>query len=178
MGDLVYTFDRILGKTEAGDIGALGSKASYYGGVTAVEALDTYTVQFTLAEPNAAFLSTLTSNYGAIVDKDVIEENGDLMRADGGTGPVGGTPVLKADLRSFDKSWVAALMVVFKSLNSCIFTTDMTESLICRPKSLNSLKSFWLIVISLIQSDDVAFGYSITQSAGIHNSQRGFLTFC
>ena len=82
MGDLVYTFDRILGKTEAGDIGALGSKASYYGGVTAVEALDTYTVQFTLAEPNAAFLSTLTSNYGAIVDKDVIEENGDLMRAD------------------------------------------------------------------------------------------------
>ena len=85
--DVVYTFDRILGKTEAGDIGALGSKASYYGGVTAVEALDTYTVQFTLAEPNAAFLSTLTSNYGAIVDKDVIEENGDLMRADGGTGP-------------------------------------------------------------------------------------------
>lgn len=85
--DVVYTFDRILGKTEAGDIGALGSKASYYGGVTSVEATDDYTVKFTLAEPNAAFLSTLTSNYGAIVDKDVIAANGDLMRADGGTGP-------------------------------------------------------------------------------------------
>lgn len=85
--DVVYSFDRILGKTEAGDIGALGSKASYYGNVTAVEALDDYTVKFTLAAPNAAFLGTLTSNYGAIVDKDVIDANGDLMRADGGTGP-------------------------------------------------------------------------------------------
>ena len=85
--DVVYTFDRILGKTDAGDIGALGSKSSYYGGVTSVEAVDTYTVKFTLDAPNAAFLSTLTANYGAIVDKDVIAENGDLMRADGGTGP-------------------------------------------------------------------------------------------
>ena len=85
--DVVYTFDRILGKTEAGDIGALGSKASYYGGVASVEAVDPYTVKFTLAEPNAAFLGNLTSNYGAIVDKDVIAEKGDLMRADGGTGP-------------------------------------------------------------------------------------------
>lgn len=85
--DVVYTFDRILGKTEAGDIGALGSKASYYGGVQNVEAVDTYTVKFTLDKPNAAFLGNLTSRYGAIVDKDVIAEKGDLMRADGGTGP-------------------------------------------------------------------------------------------
>ena len=85
--DVVYSFDRVLGKTDAGDIGALGSSSSYYGGIASVEALDTYTVQFTLSEPNAAFLNNLTSNYGAIVDKDVIAENGDLMRADGGTGP-------------------------------------------------------------------------------------------
>ena len=85
--DVVYTFDRILGKTDAGDIGALGSSNSYYGGIASVEALDTYTVQFTLTEPNAAFLNNLTNNYGAIVDKDVIEANGDLMRVDGGTGP-------------------------------------------------------------------------------------------
>lgn len=31
--DVVYTFDRILGKTDAGDIGALGSSSSYYGGI-------------------------------------------------------------------------------------------------------------------------------------------------
>lgn len=85
--DVVYTFDRILGKTEAGDIGALGSKSSYYGNVTSVEALDDYTVKITIAAPNAAFLGTLTSNYGAIVDKDMIAANGDLMRCDGGTGP-------------------------------------------------------------------------------------------
>lgn len=85
--DVVYTFNRILGKTDKGDIGALGSSASYYGGVKSVEAVDSYTVKFTLSKPNAAFLSNLTSNYGAIVDKDVISKNGDLMRADGGTGP-------------------------------------------------------------------------------------------
>ena len=85
--DVVYSFDRVLGKTEAGDIGALGSSSSYYKNVTAVEALDDYTVKFTIASPNAAFLGTLSSNYGAIVDKDMIAANGDLMRCDGGTGP-------------------------------------------------------------------------------------------
>lgn len=85
--DVVYSFDRILGKTSAGDIGALGSKASYYGNVTSVAAEDDYTVKFTLKQPNAAFLSSLTSEYGAIVDKDVITKNKDLSRADGGTGP-------------------------------------------------------------------------------------------
>ena len=85
--DVVYSFERVLGRTDAGDIGALGSKASYYGGIDTIEAVDDYTVKFTLQAPNAAFLGTLTSNYGAIVDKDVIAEKGDLMRADGGTGP-------------------------------------------------------------------------------------------
>lgn len=108
--DVVYTFDRILGKTEAGDIGALGSKSSYYGGVTSVEALDDYTVKFTLAAPNAAFLGTLTSNYGAIVDKDVIEANGDLMRCDGGTGPFTlgeWLPDNHVTLNKFEDYWLA-----------------------------------------------------------------------
>jgi peptide/nickel transport system substrate-binding protein len=85
--DVVYSFDRILGKTSAGNIGALGSKSSYYGDVTGVTAADPYTVEFTLKKPNAAFLSSLTSNYGAIVDQDVVTKNKDLSRADGGTGP-------------------------------------------------------------------------------------------
>lgn len=108
--DVVYTFDRVLGKTEAGDIGALGSKSSYYGGVTSVEALDDYTVKFTLAAPNAAFLGTLTSNYGAIVDKDVIEANGDLMRCDGGTGPFTlgeWMPDNHVTLNKFEDYWMA-----------------------------------------------------------------------
>lgn len=85
--DVVYSYERVLGRTEAGDIGALGNKSSYYGGIDTVEAVDEYTVKFTLTAPNAAFLSNLTSNYGAIVDKDVVAANGDLARADGGTGP-------------------------------------------------------------------------------------------
>lgn len=108
--DVVYTFDRVLGKTEAGDIGALGSSSSYYKNVTSVEALDDYTVKFTLAAPNAAFLGTLTSNYGAIVDKDVIDANGDLMRVDGGTGPFTlgeWLPDNHVSLNKFEEYWQA-----------------------------------------------------------------------
>lgn len=108
--DVVYSFDRVLGKTEAGDIGALGSSSSYYKNVTSVEALDDYTVKFTIAAPNAAFLGTLTSNYGAIVDKDVIAANGDLMRCDGGTGPFSlgeWLPDNHVTLNKFEDYWMA-----------------------------------------------------------------------
>ena len=85
--DVKYSFDRVLGRTDAGDIGALGNKGSYYGGIDTIDVPDDYTVQFNLKAGNAAFLSNLTSLYGSIVDKDVIAANGDLMRSDGGTGP-------------------------------------------------------------------------------------------
>ena len=108
--DVVYSFNRVLGRTEAGDIGALGSSSSYYGGIASVEATDTYTVKFTLEAPNAAFLNALSNNYGAIVDKDVIDENGDLMRADGGTGPfqlVDWLPDNYVELAKFEDYWEA-----------------------------------------------------------------------
>ncbi len=88
--DVVYSFDRVLGNTEDGDIGALGNSGSYYAGITSVEATDTYTVTFTLAEPNAAFMSTLTSSYGAIVCKEIVDENDGSLSTIGsmvGTGP-------------------------------------------------------------------------------------------
>ena len=88
--DVVYSFQRVLGQTEYGDIGALGSSASYYGGIASIEATDDYTVTMTLSEPNAAFLSNLTSSYGAIVCKEVVEANdGSLSAIDTmcGTGP-------------------------------------------------------------------------------------------
>ena len=88
--DVVYSFQRVLGQTEYGDIGALGSSASYYGGIASIEANDDYTVTITLSEPNAAFMANLTSSYGAIVCKEVVEANdGSLSAIDTmcGTGP-------------------------------------------------------------------------------------------
>lgn len=88
--DVVYSFQRVLGQTDYGDIGALGSSASYYGGIASIEANDDYTVTITLSEPNAAFMSNLTSSYGAIVCKEVVEANdGSLSAIDTmcGTGP-------------------------------------------------------------------------------------------
>lgn len=88
--DVVYSFERVLGRTDAGDIGALGSKDSYYGGIDTIEATDDYTVTMTLSEPNAAFMANLTSSYGAIVCKEVVEANdGSLSAIDTmcGTGP-------------------------------------------------------------------------------------------
>ena len=73
--DVVYSFQRVLGQTEYGDIGALGSSASYYGGIASIEANDDYTVTITLSEPNAAFMANLTSSYGAIVCREVVEAN-------------------------------------------------------------------------------------------------------
>ena len=88
--DVVYSFQRVLGQTDYGDIGALGSTASYYGGIASIEANDDYTVTITLSEPNAAFMANLTSSYGAIVCKEVVEANdGSLSAIDTmcGTGP-------------------------------------------------------------------------------------------
>ena len=88
--DVVYSFERVLGKTEYGDIGALGSSASYYGGIASIEAPDDYTVKFTLAEPNAAFMANMTYSYGAIVCREVVEANGGSLSSIDtmcGTGP-------------------------------------------------------------------------------------------
>lgn len=88
--DVLYSFQRILGQTEYGDIGALGSSGSYYGGIDSIEVLDTYTIQFKLAAPNAAFMSNLTSTYGSIVCREVVEaNNGSLSSIStmAGTGP-------------------------------------------------------------------------------------------
>jgi len=88
--DVLYSFQRVLGQTEYGDIGALGSSASYYGGIESIETPDDYTVTFKLAKPNAAFMSNLTSSYGSIVCREVVEANdGSLSSIETmcGTGP-------------------------------------------------------------------------------------------
>lgn len=79
--DVKYSFERILS-----DESMLGNTASYIANIDTVEVVDDYTVQITLQSITAPFLSNLSSNYCAIVCQEVVEENDDLLRADGGTG--------------------------------------------------------------------------------------------
>ncbi len=81
--DVKYSFERVL----TPDAGMLGNSASYMANVDTIEAVDDCTVKVTLKSLTAPFLASLSSNYCAIVCKEVVEENGDLLRADGGTGP-------------------------------------------------------------------------------------------
>lgn len=79
--DVKYSFERVLNPETA----AIGK--SYYDSIDKIEAVDKYTVKFTLKEPFAPFMTNLTSLYGAIVPKEVVEENGNLMQVACGTGP-------------------------------------------------------------------------------------------
>lgn len=81
--DVKYSFERILNP----DLGALANSASYCAPIDKVEAVDDYTVKITLKHLTAPFLSSLSSIYCAVVDKDVAEKEGNLQKADGGTGP-------------------------------------------------------------------------------------------
>ena len=81
--DVKYSFERILNP----DLGALGSTPSYAGNIDKVEVIDDYTVKITLSKITAPFLASMSSIYCSIVDSEAVEANGDLLRADGGTGP-------------------------------------------------------------------------------------------
>ena len=79
--DVVYSYNRMMDP-------AIGSVArAYFATVEKVEALDPYTVKFTLSGPDATFLMYTTSVYSAIVPKEVIEQHGDLNNNPVGTGP-------------------------------------------------------------------------------------------
>ena len=79
--DVKYSFERVLNPETA----AIGK--SYYDSIDTIDVLDEYTVKFTLKEPFAPFMTNLTSLYGAIVPKEVVEKSGNLMQTACGTGP-------------------------------------------------------------------------------------------
>lgn len=81
--DVKYSFERILDE----NTGALGNSSSYAGDIDLIEIVDEFTVKMTLKNVNAPFLSNLSSTYCSIVAREVVEENGDLLRTDAGTGP-------------------------------------------------------------------------------------------
>lgn len=79
--DVKYSFERIL------DPATASIARSYFADVESVEVVDDYTVVFRLRQPNAAFLTNLSTVWASIVPREVVEEHGDLMRTPVGTGP-------------------------------------------------------------------------------------------
>jgi peptide/nickel transport system substrate-binding protein len=80
--DVRYSYDRFL--TIKGN-----PNKSILGMVDKVEALDKYTVKFTLSEPNAWFIDRLASTSTWVVAKECVDQHGDLKKPESvvGTGP-------------------------------------------------------------------------------------------
>jgi peptide/nickel transport system substrate-binding protein len=80
--DVKYTIDRLTDEAVAVPL------RSYLGPDVAAEVVDTYTVRVSNGTPYAPLVSALADRRpAAIVDREVIEQNGDLANWDGGSGP-------------------------------------------------------------------------------------------
>jgi peptide/nickel transport system substrate-binding protein len=79
--DVKYSFERIL------DPATASPSVSDLGSIDAIEVIDPATVAITLTGPDSSFLAKLIGSSIAIVPKEVVEENGDLMQTMVGTGP-------------------------------------------------------------------------------------------
>src|SRR5262245_22179963 len=80
--DVKYSFERFLGPTNNPNRTVLEE-------IDKVEALDRYTVRFTLKAPYAWFLDAVASTVAWIVPREAVEQHGDLKRSEAciGTGP-------------------------------------------------------------------------------------------
>ena len=111
--DVVYSFMRQLDAKHPGH--KLGGPYIYTGAmgldkiIASIKAVDPLTVQFTLAEPNAPFLSTLGMQAFAIICPEALEKLGkNYNQKPIGTGPfkfVGWEKNQKIVLRAFDDWW-------------------------------------------------------------------------
>lgn len=109
--DVVYTMNRVLDPETASPgagfyVGILGAQEFMDGKSEAVEgikALDDYTVQFTLSQPDVTFLNKMALNFAYVVPKEVVEERGENF----GHAPLGTGPFLL-------KEWVPGQYLVFE----------------------------------------------------------------
>lgn len=79
--DVVYSMNRIL------DPAIASPHSSDFGAVATVEAPDPATVVITLSGPDASFLAKLMGTSIAVVPREEVEANGDLLQTMVGTGP-------------------------------------------------------------------------------------------
>ncbi len=79
--DVKYSYERILDpETASPNVSELGS-------IETIEVVDPSTVIITLSAPDSSFLAKLMGTSIAIVPKEEVEANGDLMQVAVGTGP-------------------------------------------------------------------------------------------
>jgi peptide/nickel transport system substrate-binding protein len=101
--DVVFTFERLL------DPALNSPNAALMKSLESIEAIDGLTVQFTLAEPDPAFLDKLANWFSYIVSKKAVTEKGDSF----GDDPVGTgmyqfeswTPQQETVLSAFPDAW-------------------------------------------------------------------------
>lgn len=79
--DVEYSLERLL-DPETGS-----TKRTNYTSIESIETPDERTVVLRLSQPNSALLTHLASTSASIVAREVVEANGDLSAADGGSGP-------------------------------------------------------------------------------------------
>lgn len=80
--DVKYSFERLLDPKTGAPL------RSYFEMVARVDAIDKYTVRFTLRTPYSGFLSNLAQRRpGSVIPKEVVEQHGNLKNVACGTGP-------------------------------------------------------------------------------------------
>ena len=79
--DVKYTFDRLVDKATA------SPNASLLAPAESVATPDDSTVVITLKQADASFLTNLTSPATVIINRDAVQQNGDLTKTADGTGP-------------------------------------------------------------------------------------------
>lgn len=102
--DVKYSFERMIDPDNA------FPRIEWFGRLESIEIDDDYTCTFTLEEPFAPFINYMGIQNSAIVDRNMVEEHGDLMSVESanGTGPfrlISYDADQEARLEAFEDHW-------------------------------------------------------------------------
>jgi len=162
--DVKYSFERILNPDTA------SPRAKDYQIISAIETPDDRTVIFTLAQPQAAFLSNLAYGWAAIVPQEAIVT---LRDHPVGTGPFQfgeWVPDSHVKLRRFDKYFVADPSATLRT--GVPYLDEVTFRVITDPAArLISLKTGEVDVVPEVPAQEIA---SLKDEPGIKVIQQPF----
>jgi peptide/nickel transport system substrate-binding protein len=170
--DVKYTVDRLMDQANSVPL------RSYLGPGAAAEVVDKYTVRLTNEGVYAPLLSVVADRRPtAIVDREVVEKNGNLGNWDGGSGPfklVEYTPDVRVVLEKFGDYWEKDLPILerieFRIIPdeqariAAIRTGDVDLTVLKDPKTARLLKDDRNVVLNDVPS--------FWRSASPFNTQR------